>query len=258
MLAAGLLVLSGLFLKIAVFPFHAWAPDAYAGARLRVTAQLASVAKVAVVFALVRTMGGTILTPSIAALVCSLAILSIVYGNLVALGQLTFRRLLAYSSIAHAGYMAIALVDTTGARADDLLVYVAVYAVATLAACASFAVLAEGDDDRLQRLDGAYARHPVAAVVLAAAMLSLAGLPPLPGFFAKLLVFRSVVASGHLTAAVVAFVGSFLGLAVYVAIVLRLFRTDAASDRTTPEGGAQAAAAQGMLHAPVAVMRDGP
>lgn len=224
--AAGLLVMSGLFLKAAVFPFHAWAPDAYASARLQVTALMASLVKAAVILALVRILQGVVLDPATARLVGALAIVSIAFGNLAALGQTRFKRLLAYSSVAHAGYMIFALQDVTGSRAADLLWYTAIYAGGTLLATASFAVLSPGEDDALQRLDGQFARHPVAAVLLSAALLSLAGLPPLPGFFAKLFIFQSVVASGHLLAAVLAFVGSFLGLAVYLGMVVRLFRTD--------------------------------
>ncbi len=224
--AAGLLVMSGLFLKAAVFPFHAWAPDAYAAARLQVTALMASLVKAAVVLALVRILQGVVLDAATAGLVSALAIISIAFGNLAALGQARFKRLLAYSSVAHAGYMIFALMDVTGNRGEDLLWYTAIYAAGTLLATASFAVLCPGEDDSLQGLDGQFARHPVAAVLMAVAVLSLAGLPPFPGFFAKLFVFKSVVASDHLLAAILAFAGSFLGLAVYLGMVVRLFRND--------------------------------
>jgi NADH-quinone oxidoreductase subunit N len=223
--AAILLVMSGLFLKAAVFPLHAWAPDAYAVSRLPVTALMASVVKAAVILALVRVFGHASLTAAAMTVVAVLAVISIVYGNLAALGQLRFRRLLAYSSVAHAGYMVFALLDHTGSRGSDLLVYTAFYGLATVLACASFAVLCPGEDDSLARLDGQFARRPVASLLLVAAMLSLAGVPPLPGFFAKVLVFKSVIASGHVVSATLAFAGSFLGLAYYVGIMLRLFRT---------------------------------
>ena len=225
--AALLLVLAGLFLKAAVFPFHAWAPDAYAAARLPVTALMASLVKAAVVLAIVRIAGPFPLAEAAVLVVTALALVSIAFGNLAALGQLRFRRLLAYSSVAHAGYMVFALLDTTGARASDLLWYTAFYGLAAVLACASFAALCPGDDDRLERLDGQFARRPVAAAALALAMLSLAGVPPLPGFFAKLFVFRSVIASGHTLWATLAFVGSFLGLAYYLGVALRPFRTGA-------------------------------
>jgi len=225
---AGLLVLGGLFLKAAVFPLHAWAPDAYASARLPVTGLMASLVKAAVVLALARILATMPLGPGPAAVVTLLALLSIVYGNVAALGQARFKRLLAYSSVAHAGYMIFALLDVTGQRPDDLLWYAAFYALATLLACAAFSALSLDGDDDLRRLDGAFARQPVASLLLGIAVLSLAGLPPFPGFFAKLFVFRSVVASGHLGAAILAFAGSFLGLAYYVGLVLRLFRSETA------------------------------
>jgi NADH-quinone oxidoreductase subunit N len=231
--AAGLLVLCGLFVKAAVFPFHAWAPDAYASTRIQVTAVLASLVKAAVVLALLRITASVPLDATSTGLVAALAIASIVFGNLAALGQARFKRMLAYSSVAHAGYMIFALVDTTGARSEDLLWYLAFYALATLVACAAFAALcpegtgADGNvpDDDMAALHGSLHRQPVAALLLVAAVLSLAGLPPFPGFFAKLFVFRSVVASGHLWAAAAAFVGSFLGLAFYMRVVLLLFAT---------------------------------
>lgn len=243
--AAALLVLAGLFLKTAVFPFHGWAPDAYAAARLPVTALLASLVKAGVVFALLRAVGVSPLAPAAVAAVAVLALASIAFGNLAALAQPRFRRLLAYSSIAHAGYMIFALLDTTGARIADLAWYVAIYGIATVLACAAFARLAPGDDDDLGRLDGAFARQPVAAALLGIAMLSLAGLPPFPGFFAKLLVFRSVIASDHLVLAVLAFAGSFLGLAYYLGVALRPFRNEPRIEPAAarPERPAQRAAA---------------
>jgi NADH-quinone oxidoreductase subunit N len=120
--------------------------------------------------------------------------------------------------------MIFALLDTTGSRASDLLWYTAFYGLATVLACASFAALCPDGDDALSSLDGRFATRPVASILLSLAVLSLAGLPPMPGFFAKLFVFKSVIASGQLVPAVIAFVGSFLGLAYYVGIVLRLFR----------------------------------
>ena len=229
--AAGLLVASGLFLKAAVFPFHGWAPDAYSGARLPVTALLASVVKGAVVLALIRIFGTVELNAETIAVVAVLAMLSIFYGNFAAIRQRSFKRLIAYSSIAHAGYMVFALVDTTGGRASDLLWYVAIYAATVIVACAAFAVLCPGEGDDVQALDGAVRAHPMVALVFGLAMLSLAGIPPLPGFFAKLFVFTSVVASGHLAAASLAFVGSFIGVTYYLALFFRLFPGDVQTAR---------------------------
>ena len=241
--AASLLVLCGLFLKAAVFPFHGWAPDAYASARMPVTALMASVVKAAVVLALLRIVTVVPLDAATGIGVAVLAIASIVFGNLAALRQTRFKRLLAYSSIAHAGYMIFALLDTTGNRIDDLLLYTVIYALGTLLACSSFAALCPGEGDDLSALDGKFARRPVAALVLSLAVLSLAGIPPFPGFFAKLFGFRSVIASGHLVPAVIAFVGSFLGLAYYLGLVMRLFRTDE-QEMNAVSAGTQSSAGQ--------------
>lgn len=225
--AAGALVLSGFFIKAAVFPFHAWAPDAYDSAKLQVTAFLASVIKAAVVLALVRILGNLPLSHEAALAVTVLSVGSIFYGNVAAIGQTTFKRLLAYSSIAHAGYMMFALTDTTGGRVESLFYYVAVYAVTSIIACASFSLLCQdhGDHaDPLSCLDGAYYVRPVPSFILAACVLSLAGIPPLPGFLAKFLIFKSVIASGHLLPAVLAFLGSFMGVIYYLGIVFRLFK----------------------------------
>lgn len=223
-MAAGILVMSGLFLKAAVFPFHGWAPDAYASTRIQVTALLASIVKGSVVLALVRIVSTATLDAALVLVVAVLAILSIYYGNIAAINQRSFKRLLAYSSIAHAGYMIFALVDSTQSRAEDLLWYVGIYALTTVIACASFSALCPGDGDDLQSLDGGYAARPAAALLLAFAVLSLAGIPPFPGFFAKLFIFKSVIASGFLVPAVIAFAGSFIGLVYYLGIVVRLFK----------------------------------
>lgn len=234
--AAGLLVLSGLFLKAAVFPFHAWAPDAYAAARLPVTALMASLVKAAVILALARIVTTMPLDPATTLAVSMLGIVSIIFGNLAALGQGRLKRLLAYSSVAHAGYMIFALLDTTGSRGSDLLWYTLFYGLGTVLTCASFAALCPDGDDDLRALNGKFHSQPVAATLLALGVLSLAGLPPLPGFFAKLFVFKSVIASGHVVPAVIAFVGSFLGLAYYAGIAMRLFQPAPGAEARTQAG----------------------
>jgi NADH-quinone oxidoreductase subunit N len=119
--------------------------------------------------------------------------------------------------------MMFAFVDVTGGRATDLLWYVIIYALTVIVACASFSRLCPGEQDDVQALDGTFQSRPIAALIFGLAMLSLAGLPPLPGFFAKLFVFRSVIASGHLVPAIIAFTGSFIGVTYYLGLFYRLF-----------------------------------
>ena len=229
--AATVLIVSGFLFKAAVFPFHAWAPDAYSSVRVHVTAFLATLVKGAVILGLVRILSTAPLSSIMVALVATLGVVSILYGNTTAIRQTNFKRLLAYSSIAHAGYMMFAFVDTTGGRVSDLLWYVVIYALTVIVACASFNALCRGEEDDLHALDGAFQTRPVAALIFGLAMLSLAGLPPLPGFFAKLFVFRSAIASGYLVPAIVAFVGSFIGAIFYLAIFYRLFATQRSEEK---------------------------
>jgi len=222
--AAAMLILCGFFLKASVFPFHGWAPDAYGSARLQVTAFLASVVKAAVILGLVRVLATLPLNAAIQNAIIILGIGSILYGNTAAIRQATFKRLLAFSSIAHAGYMIFALTDNSAGRVESLLYYVAVYAVTTIVACGCFGLIANGEDDSLESIEGAFHRHPIPAVLLSLAVLSLAGIPPLPGFMAKLFIFKTVIASGQMGPAVLAFVGSYIGTIYYLGIVYRLFK----------------------------------
>lgn len=226
-LAATVAILAGFFLKASVFPFHGWAPDAYSSARLPVTAFLASIVKAAVVLGLVRILANTTLSPEAVGVIAILSILSLFYGNITAIHQTAFKKMLAYSSIAHAGYMMFALTDNTGGRTEALLYYVAVYAVTTITACACFSILSP-DNDNLDNLDGGFKNHPLASIILSLSVLSLAGIPPLPGFLAKFFIFKTVIASGHLVPAVIAFVGSYIGTFFYLGIVLRAFKGEQA------------------------------
>ncbi|MBI1921909.1 MAG: NADH-quinone oxidoreductase subunit N [Geobacter sp.] len=236
---AGIIILSGFFLKAAVFPFHGWAPDAYSSARLPVTAFLASIIKGAVVLGLVRILGTLTLNSETVAVVAVLSVLSIFYGNITAIRQVAFKRMLAYSSIAHAGYMVFALTDNTGGTVEALLYYVAVYAVTTIVACTSFSLLVNGEKDDLEPLDGAFHSRPLPATLLALSVLSLAGIPPLPGFLAKFFIFKSVIASGYLVPALLAFSGSYIGVVFYLRIVFRLFKPAPLplSAQTSPRSG---------------------
>jgi NADH-quinone oxidoreductase subunit N len=243
-LAASVMILSGFFLKASVFPFHGWAPDAYSSARLPVTAFLASIVKAAVVLGLVRILADTTLNPEAVTVIALLSILSLFYGNITAIHQTFFKRMLAYSSIAHAGYMMFALTDNTGGRTEALLYYVAVYAVTTITACACFSILS-GENDSLDNLDGAFKNHPLASILLSLSVLSLAGIPPLPGFLGKFFIFKTVIASGHLVPAVIAFVGSYIGVFFYLGIVLRIFKGEQTVEQ--PKTACQAGTWGGIL-----------
>jgi NADH-quinone oxidoreductase subunit N len=164
-------------------------------------------------------------------MVAVLPLASIVWGNLVAMRQPSFRRMIAYSSIAHAGYLFLALLGEGSGRYEAVLFYLAVYGFMNLLAFAALPGGEEGAEDRIDRLRGLYARQPAAAIALGLAMLSLAGIPPLPGFVAKFLVFSNVMAAGHTVYVVLGLVGSYVGIYFYLRIIQLMFMSDAEAGR---------------------------
>ena len=238
---AVVLVLLALFLKAAVVPFHAWAPDAYEGASIPVTAYMATLIKGAVLMAAVRLFSGANVSGSLAQLLMVLPLVSIVWGNLAAIKQQSFRRMIAYSSIAHAGYLFYAFLGDAEGRMQAVLFYVVAYSVVNLLA---FAVLPQNDaDDQRDSLDalkGLYHRSPFAAVMIAIAMLSLAGLPPFPGFVAKFLIFKNVMAAGYTTYAVLGLVGSYLGIYFYLRVIQLLFMAAGEASPSERQAGGEA------------------
>jgi len=223
-LAGATLVVASLFVKGAVVPFHAWAPDAYEGASVPVTAYMATIIKAGVLFAALRLFAAAPVARPMTDLLALLPLASMVWGNLAAIRQSSFRRMIAYSSIAHAGYLFFAFLGAGPGRHEAVVFYVIAYGLMSLLA---FAALPRGADDaahdRLEALKGLYHRQPFAAVMIAAAMLSLAGIPPLPGFVAKFLVFRNVLAAGYTTWAVLGLVASYLGIYFYLRVVQYMF-----------------------------------
>jgi NADH-quinone oxidoreductase subunit N len=222
--AAVVLILLAFFLKAAIVPFHTWAPDAYEAASIPVTGFMSTVVKAGVLLAAVRLFGFNSLSGRLVELLAILALASIVWGNLAAIRQTSFRRMIAYSSIAHAGYLFYAFLGDGEGRFQAVAFYALVYGLMNLLAFASLP--AAGDDverDRLENLKGLYQRAPVAAVMIAMAMFSLAGIPPLPGFVAKFLIFRNVIEAGYTTYAVLGLIGSYLGIYFYLRVLLFMF-----------------------------------
>jgi NADH-quinone oxidoreductase subunit N len=206
LLGAGLLcVLVGFGFKVAVVPFHLWAPDAYEGAPTPVTAFIATGSKVASFFVLMKVLvigmpgmmgaafwGG--FRPGWAMLLAVAAAASMVLGNCAAIVQQNVKRLLAYSSIAHAGYILIGLVAATETGGAAVLYYVIVYALTNLGAFGVVAVLAgRAGGDGMEHFNGMARRAPFLSLLMLVFVLSLAGVPPLGGFFGKFYLFASAV-----------------------------------------------------------------
>jgi len=238
--AAVVLVVLAFFLKAAIVPFHAWAPDAYEAASVPVTAYMATIVKAGVLLAALRLFGRAQLASPMLELVAALPLASIVWGNLAAMRQPSLRRMIAYSSIAHAGYLFYALLGDPAGRLQSVAFYLLAYGLMNLLA---FAALPAADDDvardRLDNLRGLFHRAPFAALMLGLAMLSLAGIPPLPGFVAKFLIFRNVMTSGHTLVAVLGLVGSYLGIYFYLRVIQLMFMsTDDSKAALGPPGRA--------------------
>jgi NADH-quinone oxidoreductase subunit N len=206
LMATGLLfILIGFGFKVAVVPFHLWAPDAYEGAPTPVTAFIATGSKVAsfVVFAKVMMLGFAGMTGSAlwgdfssgwTMLVAITAALSMVLGNCVAIVQHNVKRLLAYSSIAHAGYIFVGLVAATVTGATSVLFYVIIYGLTNLGAFGVVAALADrAGGEELRDFNGMARRAPFLSLLMLVFVLSLAGIPPLAGFFGKFYLFASAI-----------------------------------------------------------------
>jgi NADH-quinone oxidoreductase subunit N len=222
--AAVVLVILSFFLKAAIVPFHAWAPDAYEGASVPVTAYMATIIKAGVLLAVVRLFGNATLASPMLGLLAVLPLVSIVWGNLAAMRQHSFRRMIAYSSIAHAGYLFYAMLGAPAGRLQAVAFYVLAYGVLNLLAFAALPAAADDRErDRLDNLKGLFHRAPYAALMIGIAMLSLAGIPPFPGFVAKFLIFKNVMAAGHVTYAVLGLVGSYLGIYFYLRVIQLMF-----------------------------------
>jgi NADH-quinone oxidoreductase subunit N len=232
LLRAGLaLIVAAFAFKVAAVPFHMWAPDVYEGSPTPVSSFMAIAVKTAAFGALMRILvvgfGPEIWQPLLGAL----AILTMVGGNLLALTQRSVKRMLAYSSVAHAGYLLVAVVAAGKVRAEaeqGLLFYLAVYTATAAGAFAAVALLERLDTDGAQAWDldrfaGLAQRRPVAALAMGVLMLSLGGIPPTAGFMGKLLIFRSAVDSGQVVLAIVGVLSSLVGLYYYLRVVVYMY-----------------------------------
>jgi NADH-quinone oxidoreductase subunit N len=219
----------GLLFKIAAVPFHQWAPDAYEGAPISITGFMSVAVKAAGWAMLLRIFvwGLPALRPIYVPLLTIVAILTLTGGNLAALTQNNLKRLLAYSSISHVGFMLLGLIafdpKTGGANATGIkgiLVYLLVYTFTNLGAFAVLTSLRRRDiiGDEIEDISGLMSKAPVETVLMLCFLLSLAGIPPLAGFYGKYFVFLSLIECGKYTLAAAAILYSVLGLYYYMRI----------------------------------------
>ena len=201
-------IAAGLFFKVAAVPFHQWAPDVYEGAPTPITAYVSVASKPASFALLLRLMlvvfGGSQTTWLY--LIAGVAIASLTWGNLAALTQTNIKRLLAYSSISHVGYILLGLVAGNEIGLTGMIYYLIAYGFMTMGAFAVVIVMRQRGliGDNLDDLDGLYQRSPTAALLLLIFMLSLAGIPPTAGFVGKYFIFLSLIETHHPVLAVFA------------------------------------------------------
>jgi NADH-quinone oxidoreductase subunit N len=221
---AVILVAAGMAFKIAAVPFHMWAPDVYEGAPTPITAFLSVGSKAASFAMLLRIMieGLPFMAAEWRGLFYVLAVLSMTVGNVAALTQGNVKRMLAYSSIAHAGYVLIGLVAGTGRGITAMLVYLAIYALMQLGAFGVLALLRKQDvvGDELKDLSGLFFRHPASALAMLVFMLSLGGIPPTAGFMGKFWLFSAAIEAGYVWLAVIGVLNSAVSLYYYVRVIV--------------------------------------
>jgi NADH-quinone oxidoreductase subunit N len=233
-----LATLTGLLFKIAAIPFHQWAPDAYEGAPTSITGFMSVAVKAAGWAMMFRilifspfSLGGLVTMRSIwLPVLVFVSIATMTGANLAALTQTNTKRLLAYSSIAHVGYMLLGLVAGTATQlsADGvkgILIYLLVYTFMNLGAFGVITSLRHKKviGDELDDLNGLYSRAPVEAVLMLVFMLSLAGIPPLAGFWGKYFIFLSLIETGHYALAALGVLYSVFGLYYYLKIANAMF-----------------------------------
>jgi NADH-quinone oxidoreductase subunit N len=234
-------VLAGLGFKVSAVPFHMWTPDVYEGAPTPVTTFFASAPKVAAMALMTRVVIDA-MGPAVGAwqqIIIFLALASIILGAVGAIGQKNIKRLLAYSSINNVGFMLIGLAAGTQQGVEGVLTYLLVYVVTTLGAFLVVLQLRDADGNQIESipaLAGLSQRRPGLAAAMAVFMFSLAGIPPLFGFWPKYLVFEAAVNANLVPLAVAGIVASVIGAFYYIAIIKMMYFDDK-SDTEIPAGG---------------------
>ncbi len=227
-------ITAGLLFKIAIVPFHMWTPDAYEGAPTAITAYLSVASKAASIAVLIRLLPGTL--PSASAVWIPIlgvaAMLTLVASNLAALTQNNLKRLLAYSSVSHAGYMLLGIVAANQLGREGVAVYLFVYGLANIGA---FAVLIAMGREDVADLSGLMRKSPWLALAMLVYLLSLAGIPPAAGFWGKYYIVMALVQTGHFGFASVAVAFMAVSTFYYFRLIRFMFlqpRLDSEQPRT--------------------------
>ena len=237
-------LITGFAFKISAVPFHMWTPDVYEGAPTPVTAFFAAAPKLAAMALTVRTLFAAFpsVTPEWQQIVTFLAIASMALGAFAAIGQRNIKRLMAYSSIGHMGYALVGLAAGTAEGVQGVIIYLAIYLAMTLGTFACILAMRRNGRmvEDIDQLAGLSITSPMMAFLLAMLLFSLAGIPPLAGFFAKFYVFLAAINAGLYALAVIGVLLSVVGAYYYLRIV-KIMYFDAPAERFEPMPGLLAA-----------------
>ncbi|MBL0044152.1 MAG: NADH-quinone oxidoreductase subunit N [Flavobacteriales bacterium] len=218
-------VIVGMTFKVAAVPFHFWSPDVYEGAPTLVTTFMATVVKMAAFAALFRFVTMIGMPAAVGKALLLIAIVTLLVGNITALRQSHFKRLMAYSSIAHSGFLLMAILSNSANTPSVLFYYTFTYALATVGLFIVFTVAkrAANGDEHIRIFRGLFRSQPWIGVMLLVMMLSLAGIPPFAGFFAKVNVFMLALGAGQIGLTVFAVVMALVGIYYYAVVVREAF-----------------------------------
>jgi NADH-quinone oxidoreductase subunit N len=217
-----LLMIGGILFKAAVAPFHFWAPDVYQGSPSVITSFMATVVKTAAFAGLFRLLFAAFqdISGMWVSILVLVSVASLIIGNLSAMSQTDFKRLMAFSGISHAGYMLIAIIVLKIDSADALFFYATSYCLASLTAFAVFLSLQNSTGEySLEILKGLSRKNPFMAFALVVAFLSLAGIPPLAGFFGKYFLFITAIKNGFLYLVIIAIINTMIGAYYYLRVL---------------------------------------
>lgn len=235
-IAGVLLMLIGLGFKVSAAPFHFWAPDVYQGAPTPVTTFMATIVKTAAFAGFFRLFymsfqgaGG-----NWDEVIWAIAALTLVIGNVTAVFQNNVKRMLAYSSVAHAGYMLLAVIAPSETAAGSILYYTIAYSIGSLATFTILYIVSNSKgSDIVDAFNGLGKRNPFLALTMTVALLSLAGIPPTGGFFAKYYIFTAAISAGHLLLVLIAVVGSLISIYYYFRIIIAMYFRESMDDEIT-------------------------
>ncbi|MBL0310833.1 MAG: NADH-quinone oxidoreductase subunit N [Bacteroidetes bacterium] len=224
-IGAGMILVAMLF-KVSAVPFHFWAPDVYDGSPTLVTIMMVSVTKIAAFAGFYRLFSECFSTtlPLYGLALSIITALTMIVGNFTALHQNSFKRLLAYSGISHAGYMMLGIISLSGKTDESIFYYAVAYGIASIAAFATAIVVAESTgSDNIDSFNGLGKKNPFLAVALTISILSMAGIPPLAGFFGKYYIFSEAIRNGHIILTIIAIINSMVGVYYYFKVMIAMF-----------------------------------